>query len=548
MKDERMAESEVRVDELSDYRCPITGAVMFDPVQADCKHKFERSAIEKWLSKNDAKSCPCCRHKIERLQPVDVAFEIALCKMSDDPKVLNEVYFDLDKFADIVSKNKLYAATGQRFIALLRAENHLNDLATEGVHRGKSAIQLLASTLTGREFLRKKLRKVVIADGSEQFFLGRAKISDASLKTQVEGRSILEWLQLRDEKNNKQPSIFLKCFNFFSRPKNTHSNCDAVNPILQDVVNGKREEVQKKLEALKNSNPKLLATVLTSTATKPIVDDSGRVFENVTLLEAAAFVGDVAVNSGYQGMCEIILSCCGSDASVKENVLQQLKAVFPNGVKAHVEEQEKTDNVFDFFPVMVAIDRASSEDVKNALEKKGASFFESSDAQLKSGSELTLVEALNRFREQLRQCVLSEKIFNPYHLLKAMHLYDAQYNNWNSDKKDLFACQVIGFVERYLPPNYAQLFAHGFIDLVESNKPVPDRIVFECGQEKSDHFYSNACDGLGFDYMVLGRARKTVPSLMTHESKYLKLISIKSDKLEEMMSGSYRFSSRKMSS
>ncbi|NGX32502.1 MAG: hypothetical protein K1060chlam4_00550 [Candidatus Anoxychlamydiales bacterium] len=47
-----------------EFDCPISLAVMKDPVLAKCSHTFERSNIEEWLKKNP--SCPECREKIDR--------------------------------------------------------------------------------------------------------------------------------------------------------------------------------------------------------------------------------------------------------------------------------------------------------------------------------------------------------------------------------------------------------------------------------------------------------------------------------------------------
>ena len=36
-----------------DFYCPITGELMNDPVSEPAGHTYEKSAITKWLSKND---------------------------------------------------------------------------------------------------------------------------------------------------------------------------------------------------------------------------------------------------------------------------------------------------------------------------------------------------------------------------------------------------------------------------------------------------------------------------------------------------------------
>ena len=47
--------------------CPITQAIMVDPVQVDCepRHAFDRKAIEQWLQGN--KTCPVCRAKVTKV-------------------------------------------------------------------------------------------------------------------------------------------------------------------------------------------------------------------------------------------------------------------------------------------------------------------------------------------------------------------------------------------------------------------------------------------------------------------------------------------------
>lgn len=105
-----------------------------------------------------------------------------------------------------------------------------------------------------------------------------------------------------------------------------------------------------------------------------------------------------------------------------QQMAQQIQALFPEGFDAHLAHQ--VDTAFDFTAVFEAIRIATDSDVTNALNLSDAEFKQSDSARSKSDHDLTLVESMNRFREQFSQKALSEQIYNPQHLLKALQLYD----------------------------------------------------------------------------------------------------------------------------
>ena len=149
----------------------------------------------------------------------------------------------------------------------------------------------------------------------------------------------------------------------------------------------------------------------------------------------------------------------------------------------------------------------------SALEKEGASFTESDSAKTLPNNQLTLTQALNRFREQFSYCVLSEKTPSLQHLLRAFTRYKDKFNQWGAIdedtkwmKRDLFVRQIIGFVQRFLPALEAQVFARGLYATVENKEKVPESFKFSNGWGYNIYPLTRVCSGLGFDYAV-GRGR-----------------------------------------
>lgn len=152
----------------------------------------------------------------------------------------------------------------------------------------------------------------------------------------------------------------------------------------------------------------------------------------------------------------------------------QFYEFFTGGLEAHNVKQEK--KAFDFSVILAAILRATSAEVQVALSKAGAQFSETDTAREKPDDELTLVEALNRFRERFAQ----QKIFNPYHLLRVFEIYTNQFKAFQTwDQRDLFCIQLIGFIQCSLPICYGLGFAQGRYN--PSVEPI---------------------SGLGFDYLA----------------------------------------------
>src|SRR3990167_5161149 len=172
------SKSAVVIHELADFTCPVSFSLFFEPMSGcnaagTCGHTFEKKECVGKLQ-----TCPCCRGDITFFTPAILTRNTLDQILLHHPKLLAEVYFNLDSFMEIFTKdNGLTTATGSRYLLLLEnASNHLNDKAVEGTHSGKSPIEILVSTQSGRDLLRKKLK---IASG--KYFFGTAEIAIESL-------------------------------------------------------------------------------------------------------------------------------------------------------------------------------------------------------------------------------------------------------------------------------------------------------------------------------------------------------------------------------
>ena len=488
---------------LENFRCSITLELPFiDPIEIfDCGHLFDRASLDSALQAKP-NSCPCCRGEVKLKRfPSHIIMFAFKYSLSQHPESYQDVHFNLDYFRIIVQQNKLKDPVGERFLTVLEnASNHLN-----------AAMTILASTSAGRDYLRKKL-KVADEGGTKKYFLGNAEISAEFQNIQIKGYSIGKWLSItteredRIEKARQAATVRARLF-ALQNTVGLRPYSEAVNPLLQQLVYGEESNVKEKLEAVKN-NVAQLSALLEHTGT--VQNYSDCTITQMTLLQAAAAAGDLE-------MCQMLKSYMDTD-----EFKNQLAELFPDGIKAHVIKQQQ--DVFNFDSIIAAIDQASDDALDAALSKVGAQFTQTDTARNKSDDQLTLVEALNRFREQFATRSNKEKIFNPYHLLRAYEAFDELWDqgqhgddNTNDKKIDLCLRQMVGFIQRFVPACYAQAFIQGLLHLVKvenyqnddwHHKALERTLKFKYNQGAyfSEPLAVAVCDGLGFDFAVDCRA------------------------------------------
>ncbi len=275
--------------------------------------------------------------------------------------------------------------------------------------------------------------------------------------------------------------------------------------LLDHVVKGE----EKKAQAILDANPELILTHTAKT-----IDYSGKSIEGLTAFQAALCAGDADM---VKMMQSYFATLDGGD----EQVVLQIKTLFPDGFDAHLVQQ--LGATFDFSAIFDAISIASDDEVENALALSGVEFKQSDTARSKPDGELTLTEAMNRFRESFTSTSLCEQTYNPQHLLQAIRLYASTFEaetledwlqddrrgrdiNWDKGRRDLFWRQIIGFCQRFVPACTAQAFAQGLSSVVTFPgrkwvvKPLQRNLMFRRGG--CDVFYPIGVEksGLGFHY------------------------------------------------
>ena len=511
---------------IEDFTCPVTQSLFFDPViacntAATCGHSFEKRECVGKLQK-----CPCCREDITLFSPAlhtkNILDEILLAH----PELWQDVYFDLDHFTEVFAQeNGLKTQNGIRFIRLLEhASNHLNDKAIEGTQCGKSAIEILASTLAGRDLLRKKCR---IDAPSGKFLFGNAEILPASLMIQINGKSIQEWLSIstameimQDEEQKARQELgteaqtiactlhsdfqrMLRSQGLFRTATATAGHrvfSETVNPILQKVVYGNEADVRAALESVR-SDPAQLAALLSDTGT--VKDYSDRTITGMTLLQAAAASGDIE-------MCLML-----KKYMAPEEVATQLAEIFPDGIEANdVMLQENSKR--DFEPILQVVKQAILAERNPDPNNPGDSNNNLNVALKNQDNGSALCRALEEFRRQFSAISNNEKIFNLQHLLRAFEVYNALWDQCERDgsdrddkKRDLFWRQIIGYIQRFMPACYAQAFSQGLYYLVkldQSDSWRPETFKRDLRLRCDNFSYFpiplDSRSGLGFDFAV----------------------------------------------
>lgn len=177
----------------------------------------------------------------------------------------------------------------------------------------------------------------------------------------------------------------------------------------------------------------------------------------------------------------------------QEERKKQIKAVFPNGVKACFEAQKP----YDFTTLINIITNSSDADVQSALRHEY--------------SMSTLDLRLDEFRYKFAEKSQQEDVFNPQHILKALTIYNEQFDNWDGNRRDLFWRQIYGYVFRFAPACYKQAFCQGLYNLTKKNLPetlarmnTVKNYAYYPGRDVNIHdLDGNPSCRSGFDFAVL---------------------------------------------
>ncbi|MDP1573432.1 MAG: hypothetical protein Q8L78_00660 [Coxiellaceae bacterium] len=123
-------------------------------------------------------------------------------------------------------------------------------------------------------------------------------------------------------------------------------------------------------------------------------------------------------------------------------------------LKTHDQAQE--DNAFDFTPYVYAIVNATQAELDDAINLVNAGPTETADARQKPFDQLTLVEKLNRFREEFVFHTQQEIIFNSNHILTGLKHNEKTWDEVDTNritdpgykKRIVIFSQLVGWSQR----------------------------------------------------------------------------------------------------
>lgn len=121
-----------------------------------------------------------------------------------------------------------------------------------------------------------------------------------------------------------------------------------------------------------------------------------------------------------------------------------------------------------------------------------------------------LSNLLKQFRAEFTKLSHEEIIFNPQHLLRMFVTCDALNTHFsatdpNQKKRILFWCHLVGFAQRYLPANVAQIFSNPGLHYVVDDAAKNQRSFYFAKSDSSIFpltFNSNA--GFGYEFAAAG--------------------------------------------
>lgn len=245
--------------------------------------------------------------------------------------------------------------------------------------------------------------------------------------------------------------------------------------LLEFVLKGNYVEAKKIIR----SQPELL---LIKTVANDYSDHS---FKNMTAFQAALCVQDVE-------MWKMLEECFKTLANGQEAKAHQFDEVFPHGLPVQQVS-------YDFTSLVAAINNSTDREIEASLDKEV--------------NDSDLCQELQKFRREFTDLSMNEHYFNPQHLRKAFDIYDEHYQNWTDHQRDLFWRQVIGFVQRFLPPYFAQVFSQGLSGIVDQHYLQQLMRIFNFKYSSGTFYPLDPDKGLGFDFALDGTGKPASGSM-----------------------------------
>lgn len=261
--------------------------------------------------------------------------------------------------------------------------------------------------------------------------------------------------------------------------------------LLEHVIKGEQQEA----DVILQERPGLIKELLTKKGR--VTDYSGRVIEG-TALQLALGAEDVRYLENEECMVEMLQRYLLTLEDGQAEIKKQYDAQFPAGFEKQEAERAVNDSL-------------ALQKVLNAiLEAKPEN---DSYAACEQACEPALIAFRQYLENQAKTNIIkSGKHFNVKLLVNAFILYEEYYvqlgDNSKGPKNMLFWRKVVGFIQRYLPACYAQVFCRqGLLVYTRTDtQPPPLLRSLEFPTQFRNHLFfplATGPSGLGFDCVDL---------------------------------------------
>lgn len=337
--------------------------------------------------------------------------------------------------------------------------------------------------------------------------------------------------------------------------------------LVQAVMHGDETMVRY---ILNKTNPNLITDVGEG------IDFSGRQFSSYTALQAAIARQDFAPNKNSTGLCELLVEALKHQRPDDwyQIAYDQILALYTENLRfyakkqadiihdlyrrdadtgiikaeeKHLEAYERALHSKDLKTIInahtnaqkddvISVDQALIDAVENATDEEIQAVLDNPDI------DSPLSTLIEQFREEVDIICQSEIISNPQHLLKLLTLYDAfctrvMNADPNCQKRELFWCHLVGYMQRYLPAGDAQIFANpGLFDSRFENADRNARSFdFKQGGSSIFPLSFDSNFGLGFEFAASCDAKNAYVGYCADPSYFEGLILSKNSKLSELV-------------
>ena len=219
-------------------------------------------------------------------------------------------------------------------------------------------------------------------------------------------------------------------------------------------------------------------------------------------------VEELRISSGL-AIVQQVISILGTASPNECFMTLQIDQLIQNISSGLIADPQSTNNPNNLKKIIHAISQAISENDFEEAFNDLQYYLCHNNIVKELDFNNALLKSLYQFKNFLepRGIAANGLQFNASLLAQVFDAYGEYYTSngdQHSFKKRFFCQKIVGYIQRFLPANYAQAFAQGISQINEKHEPLNRSLKLSCSKKDIQYYPldNNPFDQLGFDWCV----------------------------------------------